>query len=61
MVRSKSGNFTPEVTFRYRPETGMPEGVFTGIVAEQLSNDPAVLTDMLGRAERVDYSQLEIM
>jgi hypothetical protein len=61
MVRSKAGNLTPEVSFRYRPETGLPEGVFIGIVAEQLGNDPAIHRDQYGRPERVDYSQLEIV
>lgn len=60
-VKSVSGREVPEVTFYYTEDRDPSQTCYTGIVAEDLpADDPAIVTDSLGRHEAVDYSKLEI-
>ena len=58
-VKSKAGAVVDQVTFKYKPELGI-EGIHSGVLAEDLGNDPAVIFHE-GQPIAVDYSQLEVM
>lgn len=60
MVISRNRAVTQEVKFRYLPELDPDQIEFTGVIADGLGDDPAVIRRADG-LKMVDYSQLEIV
>lgn len=59
-VKSVSGKVVDEVSFKYLPEIEVEQACYTGVIAEQLGDDPAVIMHD-GQPLAVDYSKLEVV
>lgn len=58
-VKTSTGKAVDEVRFKYLPHLDPSQTCYTGVIAESLGDDPAVIMHE-GKATAVDYSKLEV-